>query len=50
VIGADLGKLAPLRPGAPLRFEVVSLADAIEAPHTGSPFGASHRTRAVGPH
>jgi 5-oxoprolinase (ATP-hydrolysing) subunit C len=31
VIGADLGKLAQLRPGTQLRFAVVSLADAIEA-------------------
>jgi 5-oxoprolinase (ATP-hydrolysing) subunit C len=31
VIGADLGKLAQLRPGAQLRFEAVSLADAVEA-------------------
>jgi 5-oxoprolinase (ATP-hydrolysing) subunit C len=34
VIGADVGKLAQLRPGTPLRFEVASLADAIEARRT----------------
>jgi 5-oxoprolinase (ATP-hydrolysing) subunit C len=31
VIGADVGKLAQLRPGTQLRFEVVSLAEAVEA-------------------
>jgi 5-oxoprolinase (ATP-hydrolysing) subunit C len=31
VIGADLGKFAQLRPGTQLRFQVVSLPDAVEA-------------------
>lgn len=31
VIGADLGKLAQLRPGVQLHFQVVSLSDAVEA-------------------
>jgi hypothetical protein len=31
VIGADLGPLAQLRPGAQLRFEAVSIEDAVAA-------------------
>jgi len=34
VIGADLGKFAQLRPGTQLRFEAVSLAEAVEARRT----------------
>jgi 5-oxoprolinase (ATP-hydrolysing) subunit C len=31
VIGADLGKLAQLRPGTQVRFQAVPLAEAVEA-------------------
>jgi 5-oxoprolinase (ATP-hydrolysing) subunit C len=31
VIGADLGKLAQLRPGTQLRFQAVPVAEAVEA-------------------